>query len=318
MTISQETVNALLEKTNWYALYISPEKLAPSEYGKVRELEDLAVDLICEYANLYWRRKRNLWEHKYIEVVALDDENLNYVAEYELAADASEENLIRDIAQLVKSVENDEYENHFTSGSVNIKLLATGFHAYRPLLCAKSTESVRITPAPLNEEECKFVEYLKIVVERRENIVCLQGKEVHLMRNLSRGKGVSFFDDYSFYPDFVLWVGDSKRQDILFIDPKGLARFDHKVNSKVDLHIKIKDTEQKIREKNPDLRLHAYIWSHTNPQVIGTDTKMSEDEFRERGVFFSARQDPELVKLLQHALAPSPRKPKSAGNTTTA
>ena len=46
-------------KNDWYELYISPEKLELSEYGRVREWETLAVDLICEYANQYWRGKRN-------------------------------------------------------------------------------------------------------------------------------------------------------------------------------------------------------------------------------------------------------------------
>ena len=66
-------------KNDWYELYISPEKLELSEYGRVREWETLAVDLICEYANQYWRGKRNSWEHKYMEAVPLDDQNPNYV-----------------------------------------------------------------------------------------------------------------------------------------------------------------------------------------------------------------------------------------------
>ena len=86
------------------------------------------------------------------------------------------------------------------------------------------------------------------------------------------GKGVSFFDDYSFYPDFILWVRDSNRQDILFIDPKGLVHFNSKVKSKVNLHTRIKETEKKIQLQHPDIFLHSYIWSVTKPKDIGTLT----------------------------------------------
>lgn len=93
MTISQETVNKLLENQDWYELYIPPEKLALSHYGRVREWEDIVVDLICEYTNKYWCRERNIWEHKHIEVVSLDDNNTNYFDEYKLSVDAGETDL---------------------------------------------------------------------------------------------------------------------------------------------------------------------------------------------------------------------------------
>ena len=109
-----------------------------------------------------------------------------------------------------------------------------------------------------------------------EDADLLNGKTFHLMRNLSRGKGVSFFADYHFYPDFILWIKDAHRQDILFIDPKGLAQFDSRVKSKVDLHQRIKETQnRRFRRNIRSLFLHSYIWSVTQPKDIGSDTVMS-------------------------------------------
>jgi len=300
MAISQEAVNALLANPDWYTLYIPREKLARSGYGRVREWEDLATDLICEYANRYWRKERNKWEHEHMEVAALDEEKL--VKEYELSVDAREKDLIHDIEQLVEAVKRDNYQEDFESGGVT--LLAPSFHAYRPLLHAPLRESVKISPVALNDGEANFVRYLKTVIENRGDEF-LQDKEIYLMRNLSRGKGISFFEDYRFYPDFILWVKGAAGQDILFIDPKGLARFDSQVRSKVDLHTRIKETEAKIQAKNPELSLHSYIWSHTSPKDIGSDSAMTPQKCREKGIFLAGGRAMGIVALLQDALAPA-------------
>ncbi len=307
MTIAQATVDELLTTDDWYHLYIPPEKLELSQYSRVKEWENLAVDLISEYANQYWRKERSKWEAEHIEVVPLDDNNSNYFDEYELSIDAKEKDLIKDIEALAENIKNDNYSGAFIesikSGSVQLSLLAPNFHAYIPLLQASvgKEESIKIFPISLTAGEAGFVIWLESIVEDK-NADFLQNKKIYLMRNLSRGKGVSFFDDYSFYPDFILWVTDSKRQDILFIDPKGLVRFDSKTKSKVDLHTRIKDTEKKIQEKHPDIFLHSYIWSSTSPEDIGTDEAMTRESCRERGIFLARGGDTEIRALLKQAL----------------
>ena len=50
-------------------------------------------------------------------------------------------------------------------------------------------------------------------------------KEVFLLRNLTRGRGIGFFEaggGEAFYPDFILWIIKDKQQSIVFIDPHGL------------------------------------------------------------------------------------------------
>jgi len=307
MAISQETVDALLESRNneWYTLYIPPEKLGGTGYGRVREWESLAADLICEYANRRWRKERNKWEHEHMEVAALDEEKL--VKEYELSVDAKEKALIQDIEQLVEAAKRDDYPEDFESGGVT--LLAPSFHAYRPLLHAPLRESVKISPVALNDGEANFVRYLKTVIENRGDGF-LQDKEIYLMRNLSGGEGISFFDDYSFYPDFILWIKDSERQDILFIDPKGLVHSGRRTESKIKLHERIKKTEERVKEKNPELFLHSYIWSVTPFQQIeagniSRDIPPTREKCRQKGIFFADRQAPELVSLLKDALTPT-------------
>ena len=304
MTISKVTIDALLDHKNdgWYQLYISPEKLELSNYGRVREWEDLAVDLISEYANQYWRKQRSKWEHEHMEAAFLAEEHANYITSYKLEVDAKEKELLKNIEQLIENVKNNKYDGEFISGKVKMSLLSPSFHAYKPLLYAKPHDAVHIFPVPLNRDEADFVEYLEKAVKRK-NLDIIQSKEIYLMRNLSRGKGVSFFDDYHFYPDFILWVKDKKRQDILFIDPKGLVHVGPKVMRKIELHTRIKETQKKLKKKNPELFLHSYIWSHTKPKEIGFDKSMTPKERQEKGIFLAQDKEKEIIKLLEDALS---------------
>ncbi len=219
------------------------------------------------------------------------DANDNYFPHYKLSVDATEETLIKDIENLKKNLKEGLHAN------LQLNVLLYSLHAYKPLLQARQNCPVRISPVALNKDEADFVEFLVQVV-RSEDI----DKEIYLMRNLTKGKGISFFDTHSFYPDFILWMKDGKRQDILFIDPKGLQKFDRKTKSKTGLHKQIKETEKKIQKKNPKLFLHSYIWSTTHPQDIGSDKNLTEEELKKSGVFFASNRKSELKELLNHAL----------------
>lgn len=66
-----------------------------------------------------------------------------------------------------------------------------GKHLYEPLLYLES-KVVEISPAPLNKGEWQFVEDLKAYHERHAE--SFRERELYLLRNLSKGKGVGFFE----------------------------------------------------------------------------------------------------------------------------
>ena len=72
LVIEPETVGRLLDDAaqDWYELYAPLERITVTEFGQLRALEDLAVELITEYAERFWRRERRRWEHDRIEVEA--------------------------------------------------------------------------------------------------------------------------------------------------------------------------------------------------------------------------------------------------------
>jgi len=58
----------------------------------------------------------------------------------------------------------------------------------------------------LNESEYQFVTDLKNWCDTNNTILEDGGMEIFLLRNMSRGKGVGFFEAGNFHPDFILWL----------------------------------------------------------------------------------------------------------------
>ena len=74
-------------------------------------------------------------------------------------------------------------------------------------------DKVKSAPLALNENEQRFVKDVK-VYWTAECDQSLSGVEVFLLRNLSRGAGVGFFETSGFYPDFILWIKKGKNSTL--------------------------------------------------------------------------------------------------------
>ncbi len=277
LAIGPETVESLLQNENWYDLYMPEERLNPTAFQGVRGLEDIALDLMTEYADQFWRKQRRRWESDNIEVVTLDESDLNNVGSYELSVDVTQSQLIGDIQNLKANIERGSFDN------LKLGAIMTGAHAYQPLLYVEPDCNITVRPVALDKNEKGVVERLAELAESRDQ--CLQGKELYLIRNLTRGRGVSFFDDLGYYPDFIVWLNNTDCQHVIFLDPKGLGRYGDRERGNVKLHQDIKTIEERIRETDPNLRLHAYILSVTPPHKID-DGRRSSSDWKNDGVYF--------------------------------
>ena len=285
LIIEPDIVDRLFADGNsdWYELYAPPERLKATEFRQVRALEDIAVDLVTEYADRFWRKRRRQWEHDRIEVVALADDDPNNIGAWELSVDATEARLIEDIRLLASHVQEGDCH------SLKLGVILAKAHAWQPLLAwlpilhAGNDREVTVQPVPLDENERRVVEGLAALAQSGDP--CLQGRELFLIRNLTRGRGVSFFDDFEYYPDFIVWLKDGNHQHVVFLDPKGLSRIGGKERRKVRLHHEIAEVEKRVRNANPHLRLHAYVLSVTVPALID-DGQRSADAWKEDGVYF--------------------------------
>jgi len=292
-SLPRETVDAPLDRHHRYRLYLPPERLAPKSFADLKKLEDIAVDLLADYADRFWRKQRAKWESERIEAVPLDESDPNNIREYRFSADARTAHLIDDIRALSGHLREGPF------GNLGFGVLMRDAHAYTPLLYAAGKGKVAVQPVLLNDAEKRVVETLTDLA--RNDDPCLHGRALFLIRNLSRGRGVSFFDDHAYYPDFIVWLVGGGERRILFLDPKGLARFGPAERRKVRLHCEIGDVEKRVRRDDPALRLHAYVLSVTPPEKIGDDLRSRED-WEKQGVYF-LQDDDWAPRMLRHALA---------------
>ena len=302
LTIAPRTVKRLLHNDRWYELSLPPGLLNLTRFRQVRGLEDVAVDLITEYADRFWRTRRRRWEHDRIEVVTLDQDDPNNVGAYEISVDAAEDQLVKEACALASHVREGRYDALKTwYGHLQVGVICTRAHAYQPLLHVRTDHAVTVQPLPLDEPEKRVVEGLAGMAQR--GAACLDGKELFLIRNLTRGRGVSFFDDFGYYPDFIVWLKDRSLQHVLFLDPKGLSRFGRKERRKVELHHEIAKVENRVRQDEPDLRLHAYVLSVT-PAAHIDDRGRAASDWKRDGVYFLNEPDC-LQQVIEHALGPT-------------
>ena len=299
LVIERSTVRRLLERGDWYQLTIPAERLDIVRFGDIRRLEDLAVDLLTDYADRFWRACRRRWEHGRIEVVTLDRDDPNNIGAYEMTVDATREQLVQEATELATALREGRLDDlRPWYDGLKIGTVALPVHAYLPLLYARNERVVTVQPVPLDANEKRVVEQMAALATGAD--ASLRGRELFLIRNETRGRGVSFFDDFGYYPDFIAWVKDDTGQHVLFLDPKGLGRFGGRERRKVQLHRNIAEVERQVRRTDPGLRLHAYVLSTTPAAKIDDGTR-SAAAWKQDGVYFLNERDC-MKQVIEHAL----------------
>lgn len=156
-------------------------------------------------------------------------------------------------------------------------------HLYKPLLFVNSTH-IEVKPVPLNAGEKVFVEDVQAFCNKNPSFFH-NGRELYLLRNMSRGRGIGFFEAGNFYPDFLLWIVEGKTQYINFIDPKGLRNLQGKTDPKIAFHRTVKDLQRRLAD--PAVILNSFIVSNTPyEQVSWWSDGMTREEFKTCHVLF--------------------------------
>lgn len=257
-----------------YKLLLEDKDLILSDFGKIREIENLVVLILKKYLDQYYKQSFKSWEAKNVELTSMSikDENIPYEkGGYEIYVDKSKSRLIAGIKKLIKDIKKLMIDDARILPRVYFDR-----HLYVPLLL-ESDEIDRISPPGLVKSEKKFIINLKEYLKTNKDKDFLKDKEIFVLRNLSR-TGVRFFILNNFYPDFILWIKDDKSQRIVFIDPKGLMHIRDLSHEKIQLHKEIKKLEKALN--NPNLILDSYILSITPyDELIKGLTKPPKKEY---------------------------------------
>jgi len=255
LNLPREAIADLLLRDGWYCLYVPPEELEFDSFRKVRRWEEIASALLRKYCDRYYNHEKSAWEAEHLEARELSPDDPNFICKYRILLDESMEEIAGKLEEIKGAVERGEWEDIEWG-----KLHAIAFeqHLYYPLLHIKY-DGVEVTPVALNEGEQSFVVDLRTYFEKQPDF--FRGRELYLLRNQSRGRGVGFFEASNFHPDFILWLVEGDHQYVLFVDPKGIRNLDGPTDPKIRFHATIKEIEERIAD--PDLTLNSCIVSVT-------------------------------------------------------
>ena len=284
LCISKDVIKPILSDSSWYEILIPAERIEFNDWESVRFWQEIASRLLKKHCDQFYKASKSSWEaphRKYEELLAADP---NFILEHKLYVDESKEELITQIKHL-----RDQINRNLPIENLKFGLNKAIFfchHLYQPLV-ASDNQDLRIQPAGLNKGEEKFVESLRSYILRCAS--SFSGKEIYLLRNLTRGKGVGFFEAGNFYPDFILWLIDGDKQTIAFIDPKGLMRLSPS-DPKLNFHSTIKEIEEQMGDSN--VQLNSFIISVSSYNDIKDRFGgMSEIQFADKNIFFQEKPD---------------------------
>ena len=250
-----------------YRLVADESVFEPKSYGDRQRLQEAVTNILRKYADSLYRHHLARWESDNLTYQKLDHSDSNFRFNFSETDDAGRyivrvpienKELDQRIQELI-----DDFSAIYLEDRNALPGIHFDRHLYQPLLI--EVDGVTSSPPGLRESEHKFVADLKNCCANAPTDF-MSSTELFLLRNLSRGKGVGFFDNIGFYPDFILWIKTKDEQRIVFIEPHGmLHQKAYKNDEKAQLHERLPELARRIacRSGNPNVQLDSFIISAT-------------------------------------------------------
>ena len=266
---------------------IAESEVNPTSLEEVTRLEELVITLLRKYIAKFYRIIQQQWSSNRMKLKTLDENDANFTDwSVYIPRDEAQE-LEPQIQNLIESGEI------YGPNATNLPNAYNDRHLYQPLLAiTNANDSWRTTPPALEESEQQFVKDLRNYI-RQQREGHLAEKEVFLLRNQSRGKGIGFYENEGFYPDFILWIAEGAKQRIVFIEPHGMvhdAINEH--NLKVTLFKRLHALSYE-RFRGEHVQMDSFIISKTDFQILRRREGMERPEFAEEWhILFRNPTDP--------------------------
>jgi hypothetical protein len=294
LNLSRGNLAALLRRKDWYVLLIPKEEMHFRSFQQVLRWQEIAGALFKKYLDRYYKFRKQEFEGGHLKYRELSADDPNFIHEYRLFIEQSREAIVQKLEEIKELISAGNLRNvEFRS----LHAIAFDRHLYEPLIYV-GDDLVEVKPVVLeNEGERDFVLDLQKFCESSDDKEFLKGKELYLLRNLSRGRGIGFFEAGNFYPDFILWLVVNGKQYVNFIDPKGLRNLEGPDDPKIQFHQTIKELELQLND--PAVVLNSFILSSTPLyQVKWWNGGMDKEDFEARNVLFQREDHATYIKKL--------------------
>jgi len=306
LNLTRTGIATLLADTTWYRLLIPDSELAFDSFERVRVWQEVALALLRKYAERYYTFRKREWELPHLEYrdIGADDPNFPCIVRetgpeygYRILIEESQQEIVAKLNELKAAIEAGDLKDWEFRG---IKAVWFGRHIYQPLLFLDGGV-VEISPAPLNKGERRFVEDLKAFHDA--NPAFFAERELYLLRNMSKGRGVGFFEAGNFHPDFIVWQLKGDHQQVAFVDPKGIRNVGLQ-DPKISFFETVKEIEKRLGD--PSIVLDSFIVSNTPSHVMRKQWGIDKPEMAKRHIVFQDEdQDSYIRSILEAAVGGS-------------
>ena len=269
-TILREILNP--NKPVYKLTVMDESEVAPTSTVELERLEELVLTLLRKYIAKYYRIIQKRWNNERIRLRRLGEEaeDENNFPDWTVYVPRTEAQEVQPQIENLKESEEiygpglTVLPNVYNERHLYQPLLTNEEYLYRSLLSMGMGNNLwRTTPPTLEDSEKDFVEDLNRYL-RQHHEELLRQKEVFLLRNQSRGKGVGFYENEGFYPDFILWILDGAKQRIVFIEPHGMVHEDiNENNHKLTLFKRLRDLSYE-RFRVEHVQMDAFVISRTS------------------------------------------------------
>jgi len=291
-----------------YRLIADEVVVCPRSFSERNLLQAAVTNILRKYLDTYYRHRRERWEMEVVEYRTLDENDPNLAFNRERVSGGKPAYIVqirRSDIKLLEAVEQllRESERLYRQEDHTLSRIHFDGSLYLPLL-VEQMEQLQTIPPALNASETQFLRALRDFWQQEKDRF-MAGKELYVLRNLSRGKGVVFFENGGFYPDFILWVVDSHHQRIIFVDPHGMSHAKaYKHDEKARLHERLPILEQEIsrRSGRSNVSLDAFLVSATPFNDLHKhyeDGTWDRSKFAEKHILFPERNpEYDFMKLM--------------------
>lgn len=296
LNLPRSAVGKLLADSTWYQLLIPASELAFDSFEKVRLWQEIASSLLRKYVERYYTFRKREWELPHLEYRNLDEDDPNFPSVlregrteygYRILIEESQNNIVMNLKNLKAAIEQGILKDWEFNG---LKAICFDRHLYQPLLSFEGGV-VEISPAPLNKGELRFVEDLKAFCESEPDH--FKDRELYLLRNLSRGRGVGFFEAGNFHPDFIIWQVTGTQQHVTFVDPKGIRQVGLN-DPKINFFKTVKEIQDRLGDHS--VTLESFIVSNTPVDEMEMLWGITKKEMMEKNIVF--QEDFEYVGII--------------------
>ena len=297
LNLTREGIAPLLADQSWYQLLIPAEELAFDSFERVRLWQEITLSLLKKYTERYYTFRKREWELPHLEYQELAEDDPNFLGVkdetgngyYRILIEQSQEEIVAKLTELKALIEKGDLKPWEFHG---LKAIWFGRHLYEPLLYLDQ-RIVEISPVALNKGERQFVEDLKSFHDNEGGFFA--NTQLYLLRNLSKGRGVGFFEAGNFHPDFIVWLLIGSEQHVIFVDPKGIRNLSP-TDPKIQFYTTIKEIEHRLGDAS--VHLESFIVSNTPSQTMKMFWGMDKAAMASKHILFQEEDKDSYVKTM--------------------